>query len=346
MKNRGKRAALALLLLGALLLLSGCVQGDLSIVGVEPGQPGPESGQLRILFAMNATANPPSPTMTIDDVSLSNVSFTITNEDTNEPTVVTNPTIDQDPAISYARFDEKGYMVEHQLGILIPYTLKPGRYRVTDVKGDVLYPSAGGVVNRALSVNTSYNTSFTIAAPTPTPTATPTAAPTATPTATPIATSTATPTAAPTATPAPTPAPDPKIRMRGSAAYMENMAQENLILHIGEGISGFDAGNFKSVSVDGGPLDSADYDVENGSILLTIHRDYLNRLSKGNHTVSVALQGGAYDGRVLTTEIQVSPKPDASNLPETGDDARPLRLLALCALCTAAFALLGQKRKA
>lgn len=37
MKNRGKRAALALLLLGALLLLSGCVRGDLSIVGVEPG---------------------------------------------------------------------------------------------------------------------------------------------------------------------------------------------------------------------------------------------------------------------------------------------------------------------
>ena len=362
MKNRGKRAALALLLLGALLLLSGCVQGDLSIVGVKPGQPGPESGQLRILFAMNI-GNPPSPTMTIDDVSLSNVSFTITNEDTNEPTVVTNPTIDQDPAISYARFDEQGNMIEHQLGILIPYTLESGRYRVTGVTGSVRYPvRGGGEGSQSLKINESDNTSFTIVAPTPTPTATPTATPTPTPTATPTPTPTATPTptptatptptptatptAAPAATPAPTPAPDPKIRMRGSAAYMENMAQENLILHIGEGISGFDAGNFKSVSVDGSPLDSADYDVENGSILLTIHRDYLNRLSKGNHTVSVALQGGAYDGRVLTTEIQVSPKPDASNLPKTGDDARPLRLLALCALCTAAFALLGQKRKA
>ena len=43
------------------------------------------------------------------------------------------------------------------------------------------------------------------------------------------------------------------------------------------------------------------------------------------------------DGRVLTAEIQVSPKPDTSNLPKTGDDARPLRLLALCALCTAAL---------
>ena len=318
MKNRGKRAALALLLLGALLLLSGCVQEDLSIVGVEPGQPGPESGQLRILFAMNI-GNPPSPTMTIDNVSLSNVSFTITNEDTNELTVVTKPTIDRDPAISYARFDEQGNMIEHQLGILIPYTLKPGRYRVTNVTGKVWYPSSGGgKSSESLRIREEDDTSFTIAAPTPTPTATPTA----------------------------TPVPTPKVQVRGSIEYMENMAQENLILHIGEGISGFDAGNFKSVSVDGGPLDSADYDVENGSILLTIHRDYLNRLSKGNHTVSVALQGGAYDGRVLTTEIQVIPKPDASNLPETGDDARPLRLLALCALCTAAFALLDQKRKA
>ncbi len=312
MKNRGKRAALALLLLGALLLLSGCVRGDLSIVGVEPGQPGPGSGQLRILFAIMATANPPSPTMTIGDVSLSNVSFTIMNEDTNEPTVVTNPTIDQDPAISYARFDEQGKMIEHQLGILIPYTLESGRYRVTGVTGSVRYPvSGGGEGFESLKINENDNTSFTIVASTPTP----------------------------------TPAPDPKIRMRGSAAYMENMAQENLILHIGEGISGFDAGNFKSVSVDGSPLSSADYDVENGSILLTIHTNYLNQLKPGSHTVSVALQGGAYNGRVLTAEIRVNPKPNPSNLPQTGDGAAPMRWLALCAGC-AAVALLLKKRRA
>ena len=312
MKNRGKRAALALLLLGALLLLSGCVQGDLSIVGVEPGQPGPGSGQLRILFAMNA-GNPPSPTMTIDDVSLSNVSFTITNEDTNEPTVVTNPTIDQDPAISYARFDEQENMIKHQLGILIPYTLESGRYRVTGVTGSVRYPvSGGGEGFKSLKINENDNTSFTIVASTPTP--------------------------------APTPAPDPKIQMRGSIVYTENMAQENLILHIGEGISGFDASFFKSVSIDGTLLDSADYNVANGSILLTVHKDYLNQLKPGNHTVSVALQGGAYNGRVLTAEIQVNPKPNPSNLPQTGDDARPLRLLVICAGCAAAALLLKKRR--
>ena len=249
--------------------------------------------------------------MTIDDVSLSNVSFTITNEDTNEPTVVTNPTIDQDPAISYARFDEQGNMIEHQLGILIPYTLESGRYRVTRVTGSVRYPVRGGGEGfKSLKINENDNTSFTIVASTPTP----------------------------------TPAPDPKIRMRGSAAYMENMAQENLILHIGEGISGFDASFFKSVSIDGSLLSSADYDVENGSILLTIHTNYLNQLKPGSHTVSVALQGGAYNGRVLTAEIRVNPKPNPSNLPRTGDGAAPMRWLALCAGCAAAALLLKKRR--
>ena len=314
MRNKGKRVLLALILLGALFLLSGCVRGEVSIVGVKPGQPGPVSGQLRILFAMPA-GTPPKPNLTINEVSLSDdVSFTITNEDTKQSIVVSNPTIDQDPAISYARFDGQGNMIEHQLGILIPYTLESGRYRVTGVTGSVRYPvSGGGEGFKSLKINENDNTSFTIVASTPTP--------------------------------APTPAPDPKIQMRGSIVYTENMAQENLILHIGEGISGFDASFFKSVSIDGTLLDSADYNVANGSILLTVHKDYLNQLKPGNHTVSVALQGGAYNGRVLTAEIRVNPKPNPSNLPQTGDGSAPMRWLALCAGC-AAIALLLKKRRA
>ena len=231
------------------------------------------SGQLRILFAILAsTETPPKPNLTVDEVWLSDdVSFTITNEDTKQSIVVSNPTIDQDPAFSYARFNEQGEMGEHQLGILIPYTLKPGRYRVTNVTGKVWYPSSGGgKSSEPLRISGGDDTSFTIAAPTPTPTATPTA----------------------------TPVPTPKVQIRGSIEYMENMAQENLILHIGEGIFGFDTSFFKSVSIDGTLLDSADYNVANGSILLTVHKDYLNRLKSGRHTVSVALRG-AYDGQVL-----------------------------------------------
>ena len=313
MRNKGKRVLLALILLGALFLLSGCVRGEVSIVGVKPGQPGPVSGQLRILFAMPA-GTPPKPNLTINEVSLSDdVSFTITNEDTKQSIVVSNPTIDQDPAISYARFDGQGNMIEHQLGILIPYTLESGRYRVTGVTGSVRYPvSGGGEGFKSLKINENDNTSFTIVASTPTP--------------------------------APTPAPDPKIQMRGSIVYTENMAQENLILHIGEGISGFDASFFKSVSIDGTLLDSADYNVANGSILLTVHKDYLNQLKPGNHTVSVALQGGAYNGRVLTAEIRVNPKPNPSNLPETGDGSSPALWLAACLGCAAAALLLKKRR--
>lgn len=176
MRNKGKRAMLALILLGALFLLSGCVRGGVSIVGVEPGQPGPVSGQLRILFAITAsTETPPKPNLTIKEVSLSDdVSFTITNEDTKQSIVVSNPTIDQDPAFSYARFNEQGKMGEHQLGILIPYTLKPGRYRVTNVTGKVWYASSGGgKSSESLRIGEEDDTSFTIAAPTPAPTAVP-----------------------------------------------------------------------------------------------------------------------------------------------------------------------------
>ena len=176
MRNKGKRAMLALILLGALFLLSGCVREGVSIVGVEPGQPGPVSGQLRILFAMIvSTSEQPKPNLTIKEVSLSDdVSFTITNEDTKQSIVVSNPTIDQDPAFSYARFNEQGKMGEHQLGILIPYTLKPGRYRVTNVTGKVWYTSiGGGKSSESLRIGEDDDTSFTIAAPTPAPTAVP-----------------------------------------------------------------------------------------------------------------------------------------------------------------------------
>ena len=105
-KNKGKRIKFALVLLGVLLVLAGCTQGDLVIVGVEPGQPGPTSGQLRITFkAMMSKDYGPSKKITINDLSLTeDTTFTITNEDTGDKIKVTNPTLDPDPAITYVRF--------------------------------------------------------------------------------------------------------------------------------------------------------------------------------------------------------------------------------------------------
>ena len=51
MKNKGIKIGVVFILLFALLSVAGCQQEDVVIVGAEPGQPGPTSGQLRISFA-------------------------------------------------------------------------------------------------------------------------------------------------------------------------------------------------------------------------------------------------------------------------------------------------------
>lgn len=220
MKNKGIKIGVVFLLLFALLSVAGCQQEDVVIVGVEPGQPGPTSGQLRISFApvSSSASIKLSPNITINDLSLSaDMSFTVTNTDTNATTVLTGVVIDADPAFTHAEFDANGSALSTtRISLLIPYTLEPGNYKVTAVTGSVKYPSSSGTSVKDLSVardGDGLNTTFTIAAPeltpTPEPTATPTVEPTATPTAEPTATPTAEPTATPTAEPTATPTAEP-----------------------------------------------------------------------------------------------------------------------------------------
>lgn len=220
MKNKGIKIGVVFLLLFALLSVAGCQQEDVVIVGVEPGQPGPTSGQLRISFApvSSSASIKLSPNITINDLSLSaDMSFTVTNTDTNATTVLTGVVIDADPAFTHAEFDANGSALSTtRVSLLIPYTLEPGNYKVTAVTGSVKYPSSSGTSVKDLSVardGDGLNITFTIAAPeltpTPEPTATPTVEPTATPTAEPTATPTAEPTATPTAEPTATPTAEP-----------------------------------------------------------------------------------------------------------------------------------------
>ncbi len=220
MKNKGIKIGVVLILLLALLSVAGCQQEDVVIVGVEPGQPGPTSGQLRISFApvSSSASIKLSPNITINDLSLSaDMSFTVTNTDTNATTVLTGVVIDADPAFTHAEFDANGSALSTtRVSLLIPYTLEPGNYEVTAVTGSVKYPSSSGTSVENLHLardGDGLNTTFTIAAPeltpTPEPTATPTVEPTATPTAEPTATPTAEPTATPTAEPTATPTAEP-----------------------------------------------------------------------------------------------------------------------------------------
>ena len=221
MKNKGIKIGVVFILLFALLSVAGCQYDDVVIVGAASGQPGPTSGQLRISFApvSSSASIKLSPNITINDLSLSaDMSFTVTNTDTGDTTVLTGAVIDTDPTFTYVNFDEDDNIspASTRVSILIPYTLEPGNYKVTAVTGSVKYPSSSGTSVKDLDVardGDGLNTTFTIAAPeltpTPEPTATPTVEPTATPTAEPTATPTAEPTATPTAEPTETPTAEP-----------------------------------------------------------------------------------------------------------------------------------------
>lgn len=225
MKNKGIKIGVVFILLFALLSVAGCQQEDVVIVGVEPGQPGPTSGQLRISFApvSSSASIKLSPNITINDLSLSaDMSFTVTNTDTNATTVRTGVVIDADPAFTHAEFDANGSALSTtRISLLIPYTLEPGNYKVTAVTGSINFLSldkAGNDIaaSQRLDLGKEENgimNTFTIAAPeltpTPEPAATPTVEPTATPTAEPTATPTAEPTATPTAEPTATPTAEP-----------------------------------------------------------------------------------------------------------------------------------------
>lgn len=220
MKNKGIKIGVVFILLFALLSVAGCQYDDVVIVGAASGQPGPTSGQLRIGFTLlvpKGDSAQPSRNITINDLSLSaDTSFTVTNTDTGDTTVLTGAVIDTDPTFTYVRFDSNGDMEAVRVSLLISYTLEPGNYKVTDATGSISYLSRAGTKTNNIELVDDANgikNTFTIAAPeltpTPEPMATPTAEPTATPTAEPTATPTAEPTATPTAEPTATPTAEP-----------------------------------------------------------------------------------------------------------------------------------------
>lgn len=225
MKNKGIKIGVVFILLFALLSVAGCQYDDVVIVGAASGQPGPTKGQLRIgftLFVSKGSSTQPSRDITINDLSLSaDTSFTVTNTDTGDTTVLTGAVIDTDPTFTYVNFDEDDDILpaSTRVSLLVSYALEPGNYEVTAVTGSINFLShdnAGNDIAASHSPSLAkegIKNTFTIAAPeltpTPEPTATPTVEPTATPTAEPTATPTAEPTATPTAEPTATPTAEP-----------------------------------------------------------------------------------------------------------------------------------------
>lgn len=221
-----KRAAVLCMLAGLLMLLSGCMAGDMSLVDMSVEQPDPVSGKYQTLapdqngltsgeflfilrlFPHNQSYNP-AVDSTFDDITLGkDLFFTITNAATQKQYRLTNITLARDPSISYVK-DMGNGVIEDRLGLLVAYeNIDPGSYSVTDMGGTITYRTETGTAAqtlRASSIGGDYNNSFTVVTPVPTatpkPTDAPTPKPTDAPTPTPTSTATVTPTAMPTVTP-------------------------------------------------------------------------------------------------------------------------------------------------
>lgn len=225
-----KRAAVLCMLAGLLMLLSGCMAGDVSLVDMSVEQPDPVSGKYQTLapdqngltsgeflfilrlFPHDASNNPALDS-TFDDITLGkDLFFTITNTATQKQYRLTNITLARDPSISYVK-DMGNGTIEDRLGLLVAYeNIDPGRYSVTNMGGTITYRTETGTAEqtlRASSIGGEYNNSFTVVAPVPTATPaskptdapTPKPKPTDAPTPKPTSTATVTSTAMPTVTP-------------------------------------------------------------------------------------------------------------------------------------------------
>lgn len=144
--------------------------------------------------------------------------------------------------------------------------------------------------------------------------------------------------------PAPTPAPAPEVAIEGGTSFIAGKATENAMVTIGHNVPGFGVANLAYVDVDGKKLDEKDYEAKTGSIKLNVHAAYLNTLSVGEHTLTAHLKGDGYDGQKVSVKLTISPVPDASGLPKTGDASAPMAWCALGLACLAGLAAMKRRK--
>ena len=136
----------------------------------------------------------------------------------------------------------------------------------------------------------------------------------------------------------------PDVAIEGGTSFIVGRATENAMVTIGHNVPGFGVANLAYVDVDGKKLDEKDYDAKTGSIKLNVHAAYLNTLSAGEHTLTAHLKGDGYDGQKVSAKLTVSPVPDASGLPKTGDASAPMVWCALGLACLAGLAAMKRRK--
>lgn len=136
----------------------------------------------------------------------------------------------------------------------------------------------------------------------------------------------------------------PDVAIEGGTSFIVGRATENAMVTIGHNVPGFGVANLAYVDVDGKKLNEKDYDAKTGSIKLNVHAAYLNTLSVGEHTLTAHLKDDGYDGQKVSAKLTISPVPDASGLPKTGDASAPMVWCALGLACLAGLAAMKRRK--
>ncbi len=121
-------------------------------------------------------------------------------------------------------------------------------------------------------------------------------------------------------------------------------------------ISDADFSEFIRVEIDGNILDDKDFTAENGSTVITVNADYLNKLGNGEHTVCIVSKSGTATAQFTVRNISGTVGTDAANPAETDSvdkagksSAAPIIItavviVALLAGGTAAFFVIQKRR--
>jgi len=98
-------------------------------------------------------------------------------------------------------------------------------------------------------------------------------------------------------------------------------------------------GKFEGVQVDGSTVDSKYYTVKSGSTIITLSDEFLDKLEKGEHTITAVYNDGKVTGSFTVKAKSASPS--------TGDETNIalLSLLAVCSLASAAALTIGIKKR-
>lgn len=104
---------------------------------------------------------------------------------------------------------------------------------------------------------------------------------------------------------------DPPIIISGGEASFNKDSQKSLVF-----VSNADFDEFLRVEIDGNALDKKDFTAKSGSTIVTVNKDYLNKLSNGVHTISIVSTSGTATAKFTVQDLadtESTANPDTTN---------------------------------